>query len=43
MCLMTADALVVVVTWHKTYSTYRMAARSNIKTPLATMLLRDGA
>lgn len=42
ICAMTADALVLVVTWRKTYAGLRMARQHNIKTPLATVLLRDG-
>jgi len=42
ICCMLADLLVLVITWRKTYTTYRTASRNNIKTPLTTLLLRDG-
>ncbi|OCH89855.1 hypothetical protein OBBRIDRAFT_637099 [Obba rivulosa] len=41
--VITADILILVVTWIKTYLTYRNAARNNIKTPVLALLLKDGA
>ncbi|OCH84964.1 hypothetical protein OBBRIDRAFT_839315 [Obba rivulosa] len=41
-CLIAADAIVLVVTWVKTYWTMRAARSSGSKAPLADMLLRDG-
>jgi len=37
-----ADTIVLVVTWIKTWNTHRKALKNNIRTPVATMLLRDG-
>ncbi|EMD32068.1 hypothetical protein CERSUDRAFT_108991 [Gelatoporia subvermispora B] len=42
VCGITSDAIVLVETWRKTYSIKRDAMRHNIRTPLATMLMRDG-
>lgn len=42
VCAIAADVLVLVVIWKKTWHTHREAAKHDIKTPLATMLLRDG-
>ncbi|EPS97031.1 hypothetical protein FOMPIDRAFT_58652 [Fomitopsis schrenkii] len=37
-----ADAIVLIVTWHKTYDTVRLARSANVRAPLAVILLRDG-
>ncbi|OCH87934.1 hypothetical protein OBBRIDRAFT_735361 [Obba rivulosa] len=42
ICLIASDLILLLVTWMKTYATKRQADQLNIKTPLATMLLRDG-
>ena len=36
------DALVLVLTWMKTFGTKRMADRVKMKAPLASILWRDG-
>ncbi|OCH91904.1 hypothetical protein OBBRIDRAFT_487305 [Obba rivulosa] len=41
-CVITSDVIVLLVTWLKTFPLKREADRANIKSPLATMLLRDG-
>lgn len=42
-CLVFAsDALLLVVTWYKTINTHRTAVELGMKTPLTTLLLRDG-
>ncbi|EMD32025.1 hypothetical protein CERSUDRAFT_68881 [Gelatoporia subvermispora B] len=41
VCVIAADAIVLLVTWLKTWATIRMAHQQNIKTPLMSMLLRD--
>ncbi|EMD33637.1 hypothetical protein CERSUDRAFT_76360 [Gelatoporia subvermispora B] len=41
-CVMASDALVLIVTWYKTYSIKRNADQAGIQTPLASLLLRDG-
>lgn len=38
-----ADALVLVLTWMKTFTHKREATRLAMRVPLSTMLLRDGA
>ncbi|EMD40375.1 hypothetical protein CERSUDRAFT_102782 [Gelatoporia subvermispora B] len=40
--MITADVIVLLVTWFKTYSVKRDAHRHGIQTPLVTMLLVDG-
>ncbi|TBU27604.1 hypothetical protein BD311DRAFT_778821 [Dichomitus squalens] len=42
ICLIAGDAVVIAVTWWKTYRLKREAEASDIKAPLVTMLLRDG-
>ncbi|EMD41379.1 hypothetical protein CERSUDRAFT_101860 [Gelatoporia subvermispora B] len=42
VCVIASDVIVLVVIWLKTYSTWRDSKRHGIKTPLATLLLRDG-
>ncbi|OCH85336.1 hypothetical protein OBBRIDRAFT_740048, partial [Obba rivulosa] len=42
MCVIAADALVLLVTWTKTYATHREAVRNNIQTPVTALLLKDG-
>ncbi|EMD31624.1 hypothetical protein CERSUDRAFT_119664 [Gelatoporia subvermispora B] len=42
LCKMAADTVVIFITWLKTWSTIRMVREHNVKTPLMTMLLRDG-
>ncbi|EMD31613.1 hypothetical protein CERSUDRAFT_100282 [Gelatoporia subvermispora B] len=37
-----ADIVVLVLTWWKTWATVRMARELDVKTPLMTLLLRDG-
>ncbi|OCH91458.1 hypothetical protein OBBRIDRAFT_526138 [Obba rivulosa] len=39
---MSADGLVLLVTWANTYRTVRIAWRNNIRSPLGATLLRDG-
>lgn len=41
--MISSDLLVLLVTVFKTYTIKRDASRHNIKTPLVTMLLKDGA
>ncbi len=45
MCIATSlgDVLVLVVTWVKTVKNLAEGARIGIRTPLSTMLFRDGA
>ncbi|KAI0674248.1 hypothetical protein C8Q78DRAFT_966836, partial [Trametes maxima] len=42
ICLIVADALVICVTWGRTYRFRASAAQANVKTSLLTLLLRDG-
>ncbi|OCH84348.1 hypothetical protein OBBRIDRAFT_695061, partial [Obba rivulosa] len=42
LCVIAADVLILLVTWRKTYAIKQEADRYDIKTPLATTLLRDG-
>lgn len=42
-CLIAADLLVLVVTWRHTYKLRREASAISLKTPMVTLLLRDGA
>ncbi|OCH93368.1 hypothetical protein OBBRIDRAFT_724893, partial [Obba rivulosa] len=42
VCVRMSDMTVLVVTWKQTYATKRAADRANVRSPLATMLLRDG-
>ncbi|EMD39475.1 hypothetical protein CERSUDRAFT_71392 [Gelatoporia subvermispora B] len=42
VCLIASDLLLLFVTWRKTYGIKRQAEEHKIKTPLVTMLLRDG-
>ncbi|OCH85198.1 hypothetical protein OBBRIDRAFT_331487 [Obba rivulosa] len=42
VCLIASDILILYTTWIKTYTIKRAATRSGIKTPLATILLKDG-
>ncbi|KAI0330637.1 hypothetical protein GY45DRAFT_1250337, partial [Cubamyces sp. BRFM 1775] len=42
VCLIVADALVIGVTWWRTYRFRQSAARANVKTSLLQLLLRDG-
>lgn len=37
-----ADAILIVLTWIKTYGIHKVSAQLEIRTPLATLLLRDG-
>ena len=37
-----ADAIVVIVTWRKTYSTVLLARQSGTHTPMSEILLREG-
>ncbi|EMD31618.1 hypothetical protein CERSUDRAFT_119661 [Gelatoporia subvermispora B] len=37
-----ADIMVLILTWWKTWATVRMVREHNVKTPLMTLLLRDG-
>ncbi|KAI0659123.1 hypothetical protein C8Q70DRAFT_933866 [Cubamyces menziesii] len=41
VCLIVADALVIGVTWWRTYRFRQSAARANVKTSLLQLLLRD--
>ncbi|OCH88119.1 hypothetical protein OBBRIDRAFT_696529, partial [Obba rivulosa] len=43
VCVIASDAIIIIVTWIKAYGVKRQADRHNIKTPLTTVLLRDGA
>ncbi|KZT65049.1 hypothetical protein DAEQUDRAFT_740914 [Daedalea quercina L-15889] len=38
----TADVIVLLVTWRKTYHTIRLARQERISAPLSALLLRDG-
>ncbi|KZT63223.1 hypothetical protein DAEQUDRAFT_734068 [Daedalea quercina L-15889] len=40
--LVIADAIVLLVTWRRTYYTIRLARAANVATSLSTVLLRDG-
>ncbi|OCH85813.1 hypothetical protein OBBRIDRAFT_739193 [Obba rivulosa] len=42
LCLITADILILLVTWYKTYAMMKVARQNNIRAPLAAMLLEDG-
>ncbi|KAI0646257.1 hypothetical protein C8Q79DRAFT_926268 [Trametes meyenii] len=42
ICLIVADALVICVTWGRTYRFRVSAVEANVKTSLLTLLLRDG-
>lgn len=37
-----ADAIVIIVTWRKTYHTVRLARQSGTRTPMSEILLREG-
>ncbi|EMD31619.1 hypothetical protein CERSUDRAFT_78066 [Gelatoporia subvermispora B] len=37
-----ADTTILVLTWWKTWATVQMSRKHNVKTPLMTLLLRDG-
>lgn len=37
-----ADAVVLIVTWRKTYHTAQLARQANLSASLAVILLRDG-
>lgn len=37
-----ADAIALLVTWHKTFSTVKEARRVGIRASLSMLLLRDG-
>ncbi len=37
------DILVLIVTWYKTYSTWKTAASVAMKASFSTMILRDGS
>ncbi|EMD30894.1 hypothetical protein CERSUDRAFT_100903 [Gelatoporia subvermispora B] len=41
-CVITADAIVLAITIARTYSVQRYATRNNLRTPLVTMLLKNG-
>ncbi|EMD32804.1 hypothetical protein CERSUDRAFT_77180 [Gelatoporia subvermispora B] len=41
-CYFASDAIVLCVTWHKTYALKREADQYGIRIPLVTLLLRDG-
>lgn len=40
--ILITDALVLVITWKKTFNIKRAAMQSNLKAPLVTLILRDG-
>ena len=42
IAVITADVLVLLVTWSKTAKSYREARRLGISAPLVTLLFRDG-
>ncbi|EMD39746.1 hypothetical protein CERSUDRAFT_92236 [Gelatoporia subvermispora B] len=42
VCVIASDAIVLLVTWYKTYKIKRLADQNDVETPLVTMLLRDG-
>ncbi len=42
MAIVTADILVLAVTWLKTFRQRMEASRIGMQTPLSNMLLRDG-
>ncbi|OCH91589.1 hypothetical protein OBBRIDRAFT_792065 [Obba rivulosa] len=42
VCVITADVIILLTTWLKTYSIQKHATRANMKSPLATILLVDG-
>lgn len=42
LCVTTADAIVVAVTWRKTFLNHRRASQLGIKTGISTTMLRDG-
>ena len=37
-----ADAIVVIVTWRKTYHTIVLARQADTRTPMSEILLREG-
>lgn len=37
------DAIVLVVTWVKTWHTYKIASSVDLQVPLSYLILRDGA
>ncbi|KAI0644989.1 hypothetical protein C8Q79DRAFT_969050 [Trametes meyenii] len=37
-----ADAVLIALTWRKTYGIKRVSMKTGVRTPLATLLLRDG-
>ncbi|OCH86019.1 hypothetical protein OBBRIDRAFT_797601 [Obba rivulosa] len=41
-CLIGSDAIVLAVTWARSYSTKKMVDVANVKVPLVSLLLRDG-
>ncbi|EPS94527.1 hypothetical protein FOMPIDRAFT_49807 [Fomitopsis schrenkii] len=42
-CLIAADILVLIVTWKHTYILTRQAHAASLRSPMVTLLLRDGA
>ena len=42
ICLLAADAIVVVLTWSKTFGQWRRSRRLNMHVSVTTCLLRDG-
>ncbi|OCH90808.1 hypothetical protein OBBRIDRAFT_825716 [Obba rivulosa] len=42
LCAITSDTLILSITWYRTFSIKRTAYRNKIKSPLSTMLLKDG-
>ena len=37
-----ADAILIALTWIKTYGIHKESSKLGIRTPLATLVLRDG-
>ncbi|EMD39647.1 hypothetical protein CERSUDRAFT_121870 [Gelatoporia subvermispora B] len=43
LCAIVADVITLIITWHRTWHAKRHADRNNLKTPLTTLLFRDGS
>lgn len=41
-CMIVSDAIVIVVTWIKTWSTIRIAERLNVKMSFTNLILKEG-
>ena len=41
-CMIVSDAIVILVTWIKTWSTIRIAERLNVKMSFTNLILKEG-